>query len=202
MEHPTRTEGLENRKNRAIEALSVQFSRNSLPLEEYERLVEYIHRVESERELAIVEKVVNESTLYAAAETFKAAPITGKRKRRRRTISFLASRTSSGVSLRQSRCSFFTLLGNNIINIEEGDLPPGRTEIQVVSLLGLTIINVPAGVRVINEAIPIAGGIFVEGDTRTPSTGPELVITGGAYLGNITVRVGKGQPQPPYNMFR
>ncbi|MDR3342983.1 MAG: hypothetical protein LBT14_09415 [Treponema sp.] len=188
----------EERKNRAIESLSVQFSRNSLPLEEYERLVEYIHRVESERELAIVEKIVDETARYAGYEqrTSREAPAAinpeGKVQRK---VSFLANREISGLVLSKSRCSFLAFLGNNSINIQEGDLPPGRTEVEVVSVLGLTIINVPANVRVIVEATPLAGGIFVEGagtsmvagETRG---GPELVITGGAYFGNITIRVG------------
>ncbi|MDR1324915.1 MAG: hypothetical protein LBK00_02640, partial [Treponema sp.] len=66
---------IEERKNQAIEALSVQFSQNALPLEEYERLVEYINRVESERELAIVDKIVSETALYAGNSAPSPAPL-------------------------------------------------------------------------------------------------------------------------------
>jgi hypothetical protein len=65
MEITPRIEKIEERKNRAVEALSSQFARNALPLEEYERLVEYISRAESERELDIIEKIVDETAFYA-----------------------------------------------------------------------------------------------------------------------------------------
>ena len=59
---------LSERKNKAIEALSAQFSRNGMQLEEFERLAEYIHKAESERELAIIEKIVDESADYAGLD--------------------------------------------------------------------------------------------------------------------------------------
>ena len=59
---------LSERKNKAIEALSAQFSRNGMQLEEFERLAEYIHKAESERELAIIEKIVDESADYAGID--------------------------------------------------------------------------------------------------------------------------------------
>ncbi|MDR2486319.1 MAG: cell wall-active antibiotics response protein [Treponema sp.] len=186
---------LEARKNQAIEALSVQFSRNAMPVEEYERLVDYINRLESEREMAVVEKIVEETALYAGDIPGKAAapavshPDGDISKRRKLTL--LASRETSGEVLCRER-KFLSLLGNHTITIQSGDLPPGQTRVNIVSFLGLTTIIVPPEVKVIIEATPILGGVFVwpgVASQKKPGS-PELVITGGAYLGNITVRAG------------
>ena len=60
MNLPALKEIVEERKEKAIENLSDSFAKNRLPLEEYERLVEYINKIESERELIVVEKIVAE----------------------------------------------------------------------------------------------------------------------------------------------
>ena len=53
------SEIIEERKGKTIENLSASYAKNRLPLEEYERLVEYINKIESERELVVVEKFVS-----------------------------------------------------------------------------------------------------------------------------------------------
>ena len=60
MKLPALKEIVDERKGKAIENLSVSFAKNRLPLEEYERLVEYINKIESERELIVIEKIVTE----------------------------------------------------------------------------------------------------------------------------------------------
>jgi hypothetical protein len=70
MKLPALKEIIEERKEKAIENLSDSFAKNKLPLEEYERLVEYIQKIESERELIVVEKMVAE---YGGSELPKKA---------------------------------------------------------------------------------------------------------------------------------
>jgi hypothetical protein len=86
-------------------------------------------------------------------------------------------------------------LGNTEIQIEEGQLPKGKTFVNAVSLLGNTIIRVPPSIRVTLEAKAILGNATIERGTgiqeQYPSGCPELVITGGALLGNLVVEVRK-----------
>ncbi|GHT78143.1 hypothetical protein FACS1894130_04250 [Spirochaetia bacterium] len=207
---------IEERKTRAIETLSVQFSENRLPMEEYERLVEYIHRAESERELAIIEKIVGETVLYAGEGRGQQRP--GARADSRNSgghfwetpsnavagtavnlgsvkfnFALLSSRTIVGSALAQNNCSCISLLGTNVIDIREGDLPPGKTEVDVVSILGETRIVVPPGVAVTMKALPIAGDAKTGRGVETqPRPGmPELVISGCAILGSVTVKLRK-----------
>jgi hypothetical protein len=191
MDISPRTRAIEERKNRAIETLSVQFSQDVLPLEEYERLVEYINRAESERELAIIERIVDETALYARQED------EGEREERRGDTRFrfalLSSRESSGDILRGNQSAFISILGTNIIDIREGDLPPGRTEVDVLSILGETKITIPPGVTVTMKAFAIAGETRIGRgiDTQRRPGAPELVITGCALLGSVVVKVRK-----------
>jgi hypothetical protein len=203
---------IEERKTRAIETLSVQFSKNALPREEYERLVEYIHRVESERELVIVEKIIGETARYAGTEAdldpedsrdqdsgfFRSTAFrVGGFRAPGGDVSIrpaiLASRETAGDALRQEHSLFLSLLGTNVIDIQEGDLPPGQTVLDTVAILGETKILVPPGVTVTMKAVPIMGeartGRGIE-TQRLPGA-PELVITGCALLGSIVVKVRK-----------
>jgi hypothetical protein len=179
---------IEERKNRAIETLSVQFSQNKLPMEEYERLVEYIHRAESERELTIIEKLVEETARYTGGSYASAGQ--GNTKFH---FTILSSRNTPGDILRQNDCSFVNILGSNVVDIQEGDLPPGRTEMDVVAILGETKIFVPPGVAVTMQAVPIMGEAKIGRDVETQrSPGmPELVISGCSLLGSISVKLRK-----------
>ena len=195
MELSPRETRLEARKTQAVEALSVQFSHNNLPMAEYERLVEYINKMESEREMAIVERIVDESALYAGDESSPrrdAAP-SGEWDRTKFYFYLLSSRKISGETLRRGHCSFVNILGSTTIDILEGDLPRGRTEMDALNLLGEINIIVPPGLAVVIKAIPIAGTVSMGRgvETRPDAGGRELVVTGAALLGTVNVKLRK-----------
>jgi hypothetical protein len=207
---------IEERKNKAIETLSVQFSRNAMPMEEYERLVEYINRAESERELAIIEKLVDETVRYGSSDR---DPGQSRRERNRdsgrepnepaatwrgirdqvrdavgkTSFSLLSTRKTPGDVLQETNNTFVSLMGTNVIDIREGDLPPGPTEIDAVSIMGEVKILVPRGVSVRMNAFPIMGDCRVDRGVETQRFAgePELIISGCALMGSITVKLQK-----------
>jgi len=205
MKLPALKEIVDERKEKAIEDLSDSFAKNKLPLEEYERLVEYINKIESERELVVVEKMVAE---YRGSET----PGESRDKSfkydddedddvpehyhhhlaTRNNLALLSSRMISGPL--QSRSEFVSILGSTEIKVRMEDLAKRRTTVDVVSILGETVIYVEPGIRVVNNAIPILGGSWTNSKVNklAQDRGPELVITGAALLGNITVKLLKG----------
>ena len=183
---------IEERKNQAIESLSAQFSQNVLPLEEYERLVEYINRVESERELAIVDKIVNETALYAGNPATMSAPVsttpvTADDGKPKLDLALFSNREISGDTLNRRR-SFMALFGNTIITIRDGELPVGRTVLHVNAVFGNVTIKVPPSLAVSMEAVTYLGNAVLRSQGQRLPNSPELVITGGAYLGNIEVK--------------
>ena len=185
---------IEERKNQAIEALSEQFSQNALPIEEYERLVEYINRVESERELVIVDKIVNETALYAGnlapmPAPASATPATADDGKPQFDLALFSNCKISGDTLLTRRRSFVALFGNITITIHDGDLPSGRTVLHVNAVLGNVIIKVPPSLVVSMEAVAYLGNTVLHNQGQRLPGCPELVVTGGAYLGNIVVKV-------------
>jgi hypothetical protein len=189
------------RKEQIVEALSFWFSHNALSMAEYERLLDYINKAESERELRFIEKIVEEGGRYAGKDQDgddqephrETAPVPGEGGWTNFSFALLSSREISGETLRSRPCSLVSLLGSHAVDIREGDLPPGRTKVDMVSILGETKITVPPGVAVTMRAFPLAGEAKVcRGVETQRSPGkPELVITGIALLGNITVKLRK-----------
>jgi hypothetical protein len=185
----------EERKNRVIEALSAQFSHDILPLAEYERLLEYINKAESNRELSIIERIVDENLRYEGRERepYRETAAAEDGGSTHFSFALLASRETPGDRLRSGQSAFVSILGTNAIDVREGDLPPGRTEVDAVSILGETRITVPPGVAVTMKAFPVAGETRIGKGVETQRSpgGAELVVTGIALLGNISVRLRK-----------
>jgi len=195
MKLPALKEIVEERKEKAIENLSDSFAKNKLPLEEYERLVEYIQKIESERELIVVEKMVAE---YGGSETPKKPvyeddddePDNYPRPTHQgSSLTVLSSRTISGPV--ESGMQFVSLLGSEHIKIRKADLSRRKTILNVVSILGESVISVESGIGVTNRAIPVLGGAWTDRkvERNAESGEPEIVIEGAALLGNITVKL-------------
>jgi hypothetical protein len=186
---------LEERKNKVIEELSVQFSQNELPMEEYERLVEYINKAETERELAIIEKISRENSLYSGRtdnpqnERYTESRNDSEFDDSKTSVALLSNRHLSGDFFTGQTHSIFSVLGSHEIEFVDGDLPNGRTEITVVSLLGDTKIRIPPNVKVKINAVPVLGEAKVSRKNESSSSyGPELIINGIAILSSIDVK--------------
>jgi hypothetical protein len=198
MKLPALREIVEERKEKAIENLSDSFAKNKLPLEEYERLVEYIQKIESERELIVVEKMVAE---YGGSELPKKNVYGGNElpddddvvdrypsyANQGSNLTVLSSRTITGPV--ESGMQFVSILGSEHIKIRRADLSRRKTVLNVVSILGESVIAVESGIRVSNRAVPVLGGAWTDQKVnKNAGNGElELVISGAALLGNITV---------------
>ena len=195
MKLPALKEIVEERKEKAIETLSDSFAKNKLPLEEYERLVEYIHKTESERELVLVEKMVAEFEESGLPEENASDgedepehyPQQGFLQNS--NISLLSTRVYSGHL--KSGAQFVSFLGSGQIRVRREDLTKSRTNLQVVSILGDNVILVEPGINVVNNAIPILGNTEVNQKVHKQAKAgyPELVISGTALLGDISVKL-------------
>jgi len=189
---PALREIIEERKEKVIESLSTSYARNRLPLEEYERLVEYISKVESEREMAVVEKIVAEydgSDEKAVSETDNETDYYPRHQQPVNNIAVLSSRTFSGPL--KSGTQFVSILGSGRIKVRKADLGKQQTVLNVVTVLGDSVILVEPGIRVINNVIPVLGNASVDqvAGNQGREGGPLLVISGTAILGDVTVKL-------------
>ena len=197
MKLPALKEIIEERKEKAVENLSDSFAKNKLPLEEYERLVEYINKIESERELVVVEKIVHEyAAEYDGSDTQERQVDEHEEdepdyhhSHSSSNLTVLSSRTFTGPL--ESGSQFVSILGSEHIKVRKSDLNKKRTVLNVVSILGDSVIFVESGIRVSTNAIPILGGCWTDHkvNKQTRQGEAELVISGAALLGNITVKL-------------
>jgi hypothetical protein len=189
---------IEERKEKAIENLSTSYAKDRLPLEEYERLVEYINKIESERELVVVEKIgaeyggmeTPEKPVYDDAEDEPAyyssnfqSSITNS------NLTILSSRTLSGPVISGSQ--FVSILGSCHVKVRKSDLSKKQTALDIVTILGDCVISVETGIKESNRAVPLLGGSWTDQkvDKEAENGEPELIISGAALLGNITVKL-------------
>ena len=192
MSLPALKEIVEERKEKAIENLSTSFAKNRMPLEEYERLVEYISKIESERELLVIEKMVAEygkkSEAAADISENEDEPDQGRRNSRS-NLTLLSSRTFSG--LLETGSSFVSILGSGCIKIRKKHLKNRQTVLNVVSILADHVIMVESGIRVTNKVVPILGDAKINHkvDKEAQAEAPELIISGTAILGDVSVKL-------------
>ena len=188
---PALKEIIEERKEKAIEDLSGSYAKDRLPLEEYERLVEYINKIESERELAVVEKIVAEyhgndepNLAYREDDDDERYSEHGGA-----NLAILSTRTVNGPI--KSGSQLVSILGSQRINIRKQDLTRKQTVLSLFTLLGDSTVFVESGIRVVNKVIPILGSATTDYKVKRAAEGnvPELIISGAALLGDVKVKL-------------
>jgi hypothetical protein len=177
---------MDEEKENLTKELSEQYSRNAINMEEYERLLEYINKIETRKEIGIIEKIIQENNansneLAIAKNNEIAVP-----KNKAKHLSLFSWRTSNVKSINGNGGKYISVFGTNQIMVD--NLPKGRTIINVNSIFGLTEIVVSKNIKIVNKAVPIFAGIFSPYEANKEDEElPELYIVGKAVFGNITV---------------
>jgi len=176
---------LEEEKDILTQNLSEQYSQNIINLEEYERILEYINKVETKNELNIIKKIILENNIGKKELSIIQNNLLSEAKDKH--LSLFSWKTSNLKSLNGYGGKYTSLFGTNRIIVD--NLPEGRTVLNVNSIFGLTEIIVPNEVKIINKAIPIFAGIFAPNEVNEDGNKlPELYILGKAIFGNITIK--------------
>jgi hypothetical protein len=180
---------IDEAKTKLTEELSEQYSQNRVTMEEYERIIEYIHKIETGKEIAIIEKVIQENKNKENNELIVPDTNGGEKH-----LALFSWRSSMLKPVQGNAGNYLSLFGANRIVIE--DLPKGKTILTVNSIFGLTEIIVAKDIKIINKTIPVFAGIFAPNEIYDTKSGgenegsndtPELYITGTAIFGNITI---------------
>jgi hypothetical protein len=170
---------IDEEKDKLTQKLSEQYSQNILNMEEYERILEYINKVETGKEISIIEKIIQENNVNNNEITIPKA--------KEKHLSIFSWRTSNVESINGNGGKYLSLFGANQIIVDK--LPKGRTVINVSSIFGLTEIIVPNNIKITNKAAPIFSGIFSPYEiNKEDEELPELYIMGKAIFGNITIK--------------
>jgi len=174
-------ENLYEEKEILINKLSEQYSKNIINIEEYERIIEYVNKIETNSEVSIIEKVIDENNTRNSGGLM--IPHKGKHEKHLAVFSWKSTNVES---YNGNGGKYLSLFGVNRVVID--NLPKGKTVINVKSIFGLTEIIVPKNIKIISKVLPIFSGVFIPEETnQTEGETPELYITGKAVFGNITV---------------
>lgn len=192
MEHWEDVKNLEKRKDTAIDVLTDRFSKNELPMEEYERLVADINRVKDSRELAVIEEIVG-CTCFQKTE---AAPPEAKsdyfssEEETQSSYAILSERRLNGNWLHKARASALSILGTHVIDMRALEFVSDHVVLDLFAFLGEIQILVSPEMGVQMEAVPFAGEtVLKKGVHALPRHGaPTIVIKGSAILGSIVVK--------------
>jgi len=171
---------LDERKNQIVEKLSSEYSLNHISLEEYERLIDYSHNIETEKEFRILEKIIEETK---SAETYNTRTVSNNIEKEYVTV--LSSRQTSGPI---TDGNFVTILGNHQVILNEEDLINRETVLNVNVLLGEIVISVPDNVEVINNAKSLLANISINDGVGTAGAEKKLIVRGSVVLGDLTIK--------------
>ena len=163
-------------KEKLTRDLSEQYSRSIISLDDYEKMIDRVNKVDSVNELIVVQKMTRANDELMLPED-----------KGEKHTSVFSWRSTNVKSVNGNAGKFISVFGANQIMID--DLPKGKTVLHVKSVFGLTEILVSKKIKVINKTIPVMAGIFAPNDTDDTgdSDRPELHITGTAVFGNITI---------------
>ncbi|MCL2209666.1 MAG: cell wall-active antibiotics response protein [Treponema sp.] len=177
---------INERKNKLAEKLSSQYSLNYISLEEYERLVEYSQKIETSKELNILEKIVAANgpaeTHYAQTSQKRSIKAENAEKD---FFTLLSSRKTTGPI---SSGTVVNILGDHRIYLDEEDLVDEETSIDISVLLGSVTIHVQESVIVDCKALPILGEVSVKKGISNNGYGKKLKIRGSVILGELTIK--------------
>lgn len=199
---------ISDRKQAAIDRLTERYAADELPMEEYERLVADLERVEDERELAVMEDIIGVSAKNGASSGDHGVGTTGFRlpsafnvnaspniagfipaDRVQTCVSAFAERRLSGSWLRKSFVSGVAAFASQVFDFRGVQLPEETVTLEVLALFGSIEIIVPPDMAVRMEAAPFAGEASIASNVAASGTAGTLVVTGNAVFGSVRVRV-------------
>ena len=128
----TAVEIKETRKNQIIEKLSTYYSLNYMSLEEYERLIAYSNNIETDKELDILENIIEGTRSQSGMKNDDSEPSYQSLENQREYYTILSSRKTSGSILKKENVKLINILGEHQIILGDDDLVRRETELKEV----------------------------------------------------------------------
>jgi len=183
----------EERKTQLVDKLSTQYSHNNISLEEYERLIKYSQNIETDKELIILEKLIegHETVNVKKDENIFPDIQPGIRN------SQIDNSPINHFNLLSSRKTTGPLTGGNIMNIlgehkiiiTEDDLVNNDTMLNVMVVLGTLVLHVPDNVDIKIKVNPLLSEVKIPDNIRNKNSRKSITITGSVILGEVKVKV-------------
>jgi hypothetical protein len=177
---------IDEEKDKLAKELSEQYSQNIICMEEYERILEYINKIETKKEVKIIEKIIQENNI----ENNELTPIQNNEimvpKTNEKHLSIFSWRTTIVKSINGNGGKYTAIFGANRIMVD--NLPKGRTVVNVNTIFGSTEIIVSKNIKITNKTTPIFSGILTPNKINKEEELSELYIIGNVVFGEITIK--------------
>jgi len=165
-------------KEKLTQALTEQYSKSVINLDDYESMIERVTKADSIQELRIIQKQLGENCELTPYDDNDNA-------HEQKTV--FSWRNVTAKSVNGSAGNFISIFGTTQIRIN--DLPAGKTTLKIKSVFGLIEIYVPKNVKIENNIKSAFSGIYApdideydEADCKSV-----LNITGESVFGNVTI---------------
>ena len=178
---------LEQEKDRLTEKSSELYSTSIITVDEYERLIEYINKVETKKEISVIDNIIRgcAGSAHEAPEPVYRETSVFKRHDKYEHTAVFSSQTSYLEPINGKGGKFISIFGTNKIIVD--NLPPGRTVVKIESIFGMTEIVVSRNIRVTIKADTVFSGVFTPNESYKDPAMPELLIKGEVIFGNLTI---------------
>lgn len=166
---------METEKEKLTFTLSEQFSQNKITLEEYEKMLDWVGKIETGKELMAVRNMVhyNYEPSPLTTTTPNAAPavppeylnkkVVPTNAKHRKYDTIFSSRRIN-VKPENGKAGYFScVFGTNQIKID--DLPLGTTELKIEAVFSSIEIRVPKYAKIINDVSPVFGTVNVSNES-------------------------------------
>ena len=187
----------EERKEKITDKLSTQYSLSRISIEEYERLIKYSQEIETEKELTILEQIVDryqteektnndsKTSYYEEKKTYADA--------QKEHMAFLTSKKNSGVI---KSGNYVNILSDHKIIINAEDLINDETVLNFSAILGNVTMNVPENVDVVNNALTILSDVSIADNVSMGGNRKKIIIMGNFILSGLKIKIKK-----KFNLF-
>jgi len=187
----------EERKEKITDKLSTQYSLSRISIEEYERLIKYSREIETEKELTILEQIVDgyqteektnndsKTSYYEEKKTYADA--------QKEHMAFLTSKKNSGVI---KSGNYVNILSDHKIIINTEDLINDETVLNFSAILGNVTMNVPENVDVVNNALTILSDVSIADNVSMGGNRKKIIIMGNFILSGLKIKIKK-----KFNLF-
>ena len=178
---------LNEEKDNLAEKLAEQFSQNIIDMEKYEHILEYINKIETKREITIIEKIIKENNIDEEQSTVDKSDAIITPEENKKYLTVFSATTSYIDPVDGNGGEHNCYFGENKIIVK--NLPKGKTVLNVKSIFGETKIIIAENIKITNRIIPIFSEIV---DTVVKRNGdddelPELYIIGKVIFGEIKI---------------
>jgi len=163
-------------KEKLTQALTEQYSKNVISLDDYESMIERVTKADSIQELRIVQKQLGEN--------YELTPYDDNDHEQKTVFSW---RNVTAKSINGNAGNFSNVFGTTQIRIN--DLPAGKTTIKVKVVFGLIEIFVPKSVKIENNVNTVFSVVYAPNiDERDAAYSKSVLnITGESVFGNVTI---------------